>query len=1456
MHAEFSPFVPLESHRYGLCFRAVNQNGQQAELRTLLKNASAPPNATTRTSPYSATPPAIDPHTSARLQRARLLQHPSIQRILDLDLTGITPVVLLEDRRPGRWLDQHPLAPQDTDLCQLARDLLAALQEAHRLGLPHGSISTDALLCREDGSAMLDFTGLLIDPHSTDAAESVPGQNTLVATTVSPNTVSPNTVSPNTVSFDTVSPETLASKTVAPDGDSHATVGGLSTAPELLQGEPPSHASDVYSLARLILDLHEALRLAPPASREPKSPTPKQFISLPNVALGWFKLCLANDPAERPSLHWLIQQMNSLSTPLQSSSVEKTWDQAVARTQESLSSSQTIAPSQDQTVDLAPAPELKADVAEVSERQSPEATAEFVTRALHPLDSKTDFSIQVTQEQPAAAAAPQSKNATGRKPPRGDASADDDEQADEQTMPAQLGRFQLGKLLGKGGMGLVYRAIDSADGRPVAIKVLREAATRSESARRRFAKEARMLARVNNPYVANLLEFNEDAGRNFLAIEFVAGGSVGELLRSTGPLPESLAVALVTDAARGLEVAHQLGVVHRDIKPDNLLLTEQGRAWFDYELAHHPSPADSVITRLSGSFLTRLNRTVSPSQPPSQFVSPQDAAAKPGAGSAPATLSEQESVTVELPAVSNSPSPLEATLDNHLSLTSITPAGPAADAVQSVTVDPAAAAVNEPGNPSLDALGSGPFVKLSDFGLARSATISESIAITQQGALLGTPLYMSPEQCQGQPVDIRSDIYSLGATLFHLLSGKPPFLAETPMAVMQKHVREVAPSLRSLRPDISEALSRIVDKCLAKSPAARFADGGTLRQELENLLHGQPTSLALHPATPDARGLPVMEFQFQCELQASPAALWPYVANTDRVNHALGLPAVRYTTRPDPTRGVERMAEARIAGQQLTWRENPYEWIEGRRMSVLREFTRGPFAWFVNVVELQPLSSGGTRLVQTLKATPKHWFGRLLARWQLGQKTPRDFRRVYAQVDSYLARAGSHSPTADAWGQAHTMSSAKQKLLQQRLARLPERGIEPQVLETFSQFLEHASDIEVARIRPLAFADRFQLEAQQVVQACLHGVREGLVTMLWDILCPSCRIPADIQETLSNLGDHSYCPACDLRYDVDFANSVELIFRAHPELREVETRTYCIGGPAWSTHVVAQIRLLPGERFDLELALGEGEYRVRGAQLPFVVDLRVANYQAVRNWELPLNRPPLATSIPVLESGQQVLTLHNNTQRELEIRLERLAGRSLALTAAAASSLALFREMFPDQTLAPGRMISVTTITLLSLELCDAGQLYRERGDAAAFALIQTALTSANTEIAKHRGAVAHQIGEQLLATFSEPISAVQAGLKLLRDAVAAGRELRIAIHRGPAVAATIQDRLDYFGQTAHLLQELRSTALPNELLVTEEIASLPDVDAQLHDPDLKLDILPSNPAAQLPLAIRCQVSS
>ncbi len=910
-------------------------------------------------------------------------------------------------------------------------------------------------------------------------------------------------------------------------------------------------------------------------------------------------------------------------------------------------------------------------------------------------------------------------------------------------VPRQLGRFELQDKLGEGAMGTVYRARDIADGTTVAIKVLNSQYVGNPKSRLRFAKEARLLARANNPFVANLLEFNTDNEVHFLAIEYVAGGTVARLLQEQGRLSEATALALILDVARGLSIAHQRGIIHRDIKPDNVLLTNIGH----------------------------------------EFVTTNGAA--------------------KLPA-------------------------------------------------EMTSLG-GPLVKLSDFGLARNEQ-SDSMALTLDGSILGTPWYMSPEQCRGKIADARSDVYALGGTLFHLLAGKPPFEGETHMSVIHQQCHESPPVLQQLLPVLSEATSRIVEKCLAKNPDARYADAIELTADIEQVLKGEPTSMRLHPATPETGGAQVLEFRFSCDLSASPAQLWPYVSNTDRINNSLGLPAVTYSTRVHPERGVERFAETRLAGQRIAWQEHPYEWNEGRRMSVLREFTTGPFLWFVNVIEMVPQVDGGTRLTQTLKILPRNWLGRLLGNWELGRKSPKAFTRAYERIDQYLSQPTRQDPSADPFHHHSTLSRPQRSRFRQRLERLREQRLEPTVIETLGQFLEHAPDQEVARIRPLVFAERFGLDADRVVEACLLGAREGLLTLLWDILCPSCRIPADVQETLADLKSHGYCPACDLKYEIDFANSIELIFRAHPELRTIETRTYCIGGPAFSAHVVAQTRLGIGERLALELDLGEGAYRIRGPQLPFAVDFSVAFQGVERRWELSLLRPPAPDTIPRLQTGSQVITLVNNTPRELQVRLERTAGREQALTAAAASSMALFREIFPNQTLSAGQIVSVTTVTLLQAEMISAVDLYEQLGDGPAFERIRQTLDRIDQTVRQEGGAVVKIVGEGVVASFVNPFAAAKAGVALLQQTTAGTSPLRIAIHRGPALVTTLNDRLDYFGTTAHLLRELLAQAGPGELLLTANVGTQPEVAQLLEEEKLKIDIPPLRIGTNRTIIQRCRV--
>lgn len=880
--------------------------------------------------------------------------------------------------------------------------------------------------------------------------------------------------------------------------------------------------------------------------------------------------------------------------------------------------------------------------------------------------------------------------------------------------PQQLGRFRLLELLGQGGMGTVYRALDLADNSQVAVKVLRPELTRSPKAFRRFQREARILAELNNPYITTLIEVNEDHGICYIALEFVAGQNLGTWLDRQGPLRERDAIALAADVARALADAHERGIVHRDVKPENILLLEQADASWR--------------------------------------------------------------------------------------------------------------------------------VKLSDFGLARHVVESESLQVTQAGTLIGTPLYMSPEQCLGKPVGPPTDVYALGATLFHALAGRPPFVAPTAMALVGMHCNEPPPSLQKLRPELGEGVCQIVAKCLAKAAEARYPNAGALLADLERLLRGEPTLIEVHPRLPPCDAQQILNYDFSWELQASPTQLWPHVSNTERLNRAFGLSPVRFSNRPLTEGGSQRFGQINTFGMTITWQEHPFEWVEARRMGVLREYSQGPFKWLLSEVELQPQSGGGTRLRHRIRILPNGLLGRTIAAVEVGVKARRGLERVYRRIDAALTGRLGQTGFVDPFEEPDSLTPRQRQRLEQTLDRLSGHGINPAVIERLGDFLALAPPQEVARIRPLALARRLGLDPEQVVAACLHGVREGLLVMLWDILCPVCRIPAEVQQTLRRLQEHGRCEACNLDFELDFANSVEMIFRAHPDLRASDLGTYCVGGPAHSPHVVAQVRLAAGERLELHLQLGEGAYRLRGPQLPFSRDFRVQPGATPHRWDLSLRRGPLPELPRCLRPGSQLFALTNDADRELLVRIERTALRDDALTAARASALALFRELFPGETLAPGKLVSVARVTLLVTALDQAERLYREYGDAQAFTLVHEHFRLLESRIRQESGALVKTVGDGLVATFVETTAAVRAALDLQRVLCTHEKtrqlRLRVAVHHGPAMVTTLNDHLDYFGTTVHRAMELLNLASSGHLVLSQTVAADPQVNELLGERALRGELL------------------
>ncbi len=268
--------------------------------------------------------------------------------------------------------------------------------------------------------------------------------------------------------------------------------------------------------------------------------------------------------------------------------------------------------------------------------------------------------------------------------------------------------------LGRGAMGVTYKALDTNLRVPVALKVIHPRQLDSELVAQRFVREARAAARLRHPHIAAVYHLGQEGENWFYAMEFVSGDTAEGLVKREGPLPEGTVVTLAIQAARALNAAAALGLVHRDIKPSNLMLSREGDEWQ---------------------------------------------------------------------------------------------------------------------------------LKLIDFGLARTfagGDSDEDLAAVTHSGFVGTPYYASPEQLEQKELDIRSDIYSLGVTMWFLLTGKVPFTGSV-VSVLSQHLHK-APPFEQLDGCTSPALRSLIERMLAKDPAARPQSALDLRRELETCPCAPPTA--------------------------------------------------------------------------------------------------------------------------------------------------------------------------------------------------------------------------------------------------------------------------------------------------------------------------------------------------------------------------------------------------------------------------------------------------------------------------------------------------------------------------------------------------------------------------------------------------------------------------------------
>lgn len=374
-------------------------------------------------------------------------------------------------------------------------------------------------------------------------------------------------------------------------------------------------------------------------------------------------------------------------------------------------------------------------------------------------------------------------------------------------------KYRIEKELGKGGMGSVYSATHLGTDRPVAVKVIAPQFMRNDEFVERFKREAKAAGRLHHPNVVNVTDFGfarvGDERVAYLVMEFLEGCTLAEVLEEESQLAIPWVCDIIEQACSAVDAAHRHGIIHRDLKPDNIWLEPNRRGGYrvkvlDFGLAKLGDPmtpetsdgrqTDGARSSQPANQTTQVSGKAGTTQMIERATLTHSDGSEAATQLQPAPVSEAQTL-IQRPEVVASES-----------ATQIMPAAAEASAI----VPQAASGEEETTR----------ILQRDTLKEPRAAETVPADGLTRVGAILGTPLYMSPEQCRSLPLDSRTDIYSMGVIAYQMLAGTPPFTGDM-NEVMRQHIETAPPPLRNKRKRVRKRLANIVMSALAKNPADR-----------------------------------------------------------------------------------------------------------------------------------------------------------------------------------------------------------------------------------------------------------------------------------------------------------------------------------------------------------------------------------------------------------------------------------------------------------------------------------------------------------------------------------------------------------------------------------------------------------------------------------------------------------
>jgi adenylate cyclase len=328
------------------------------------------------------------------------------------------------------------------------------------------------------------------------------------------------------------------------------------------------------------------------------------------------------------------------------------------------------------------------------------------------------------------------------------------------------------------------------------------------------------------------------------------------------------------------------------------------------------------------------------------------------------------------------------------------------------------------------------------------------------------------------------------------------------------------------------------------------------------------------------------------------------------------------------------------------------------------------------------------------------------------------------------------------------------------------------------------------------------------------------------LLCPSCRGTTEGHTNLAEVHSKSHCSTCRIDFTVNFDHNIEVVFRPNPSVMKLDfVAAFCVGSPQLQPHITMNQTISALHPLPVPLRLEQGRYTLRASNVPGSLSL-----YADSDGDDKVDIRATQFGFPV--EGQHVsllptLNLVNATEADSTFTLERTTWSDQAATAADVTALQVFRDLFATEVVRPGEEISIGSVTLMFTDLRDSTRLYRRIGDASAFGRVREHFEILEKAIAAEGGAIVKTMGDAVMATFRQPISALKAVWKAQSIIAERGEPmlwLKVGLHKGPCIVVNLNERLDYFGSTVNITARLPNFSKGGELIFSEDFYNDPEI--------------------------------